>query len=378
MERNEINDKIKCKSYITIFPECETVHLKKDVGMLPYSMGKYQGYEFKIVCYDHGDFCESDINKYHIECIEEKQGIIRDFSRYIVKNAKKIDVLNLYHITSTRNAYWILLYKICNPKGKVHVKLDADYRMIEVFDPYPKGLKSKLRVYILRKFVDIYTVETTELLEKLTSLWNIKIELLPNGVFIDEENSNREFLEPENVFLTVGRLGTEQKATEVLLDAFRIISDKTTWNLKLVGPMESEFEMYLEKYFKQYSMLRNRVEVYGNISDEKKLVEIYNKSKVFVLPSRWESFGLVLLEALERGNFLVVSNKIPSIKDISNGGSYCEIVEVDDAIALGNAMLEATKGKFDEDTRKEKSKWVVDNFSWKQLVKKLDVYIENS
>ena len=37
-------------NYVTIFPECEKVHLKKDVGMLPYSMGKYVGYNFQIIC----------------------------------------------------------------------------------------------------------------------------------------------------------------------------------------------------------------------------------------------------------------------------------------------------------------------------------------
>ena len=119
-------------NYVTIFPECEKVHLKKDVGMLPYSMGKYVGYNFQIICYDNGNFEKSDLDSYHIECIKKRKGAVLDFAVYIIQHAKNIDILNVYHITSDRNAYWCFLYKLFNPKGKIHIKLDADYRMLSI------------------------------------------------------------------------------------------------------------------------------------------------------------------------------------------------------------------------------------------------------
>ena len=344
--------------------------------MLPYSLEKYQNYKSSILCYDNGDISSSEKEKYHISFIPRKHGENRDFGIYLLRHGRQIDVLNLYHITSRRNLPWILLYKLSNPKGMVHMKLDADMRMLDLVDMYPKSIKGKLKAWILRNLVDLYTVETTQMQQILEKAWGLDIRLMPNGLFLDEQTYQQTFPESKDAFLTVGRLGTAQKATEILLEAYRQIALKTTWQLWLAGPVDPCFQRHIQMFYEENAHLADRVRFLGNITDPAQLTEIYGQAKVFVLPSRWESFGLVLTEALERGEYLVVSDQIPSANDVGANGKYCTVIPADDPSALGTAMLQATQMPIDLNTRKERSRWVLENFTWAQIVKTLDRYLQ--
>lgn len=45
----------------------------------------------------------------------------------------------------------------------------------------------------------------------------------------------------------------------------------------------------------------------GNIEDKNLLYDDYDRAKVFLLTSRWESFGIVLVEALRFGNYIIAT-----------------------------------------------------------------------
>ena len=362
--------------YVTIFPECEPVHLKKDVGMLPYALGKYCEYDYSIVCYDNVAFEKKDIEKFNIITIPPKISDTVDFLKYIFLHATEIDVLNLYHITSRRNIFWILAYKLANPNGIVHMKLDADYRMIKIFDANSRQMKSKIKMKILKNSVDLYTVESKKMQNILEKNWNLKIKVLPNGIYREEEITPASVEEKQNVFFTVGRLGTEQKATEDILTAFETIKNKTDWKLILAGNIEEKFYDYFDKYFQRNPDLINRVIFTGNISDPDTLTKLYKEAKIFLLPSKWESFALVLLEALECGDYLIVSDQVPSVDDIGKNEKYATIVPVGDICTLSEVMLRCTNEHSSDKEMHEMYRWIHENFTWKSIVTRLDIYIK--
>lgn len=366
----------KRKTYVTIFPELLPVHLKKDVGMLPYSMEKYENYHSFIVCYKNDEFTKSLEEKYNIKYINRKKDDIRDFAVFLWKYGKKIDVLNLYHITSPRNALWIFVYKSVNPKGKVYIKLDADYRMLDIFNPSSKTIMGKVKLWVFRKKVDLYTVESKVLENVIEEKWNIKTEYLPNGVYSEEIAKPLSIEEKKNVFLTVGRLGTEQKATEDLVEGFIKIRKKTDWELWLVGSVEDNFVKFMEEKVKRYPELKYRIRLFGSINDYNTLNKIYRESKVFILPSKWEGFGLVILEALECGNYLILSDQIPVANEISNNGKYAKIIPYHNIDMLSWAMFETTKMRLSNDDLNSRKKWVEENYTWKNIVKKLSKYLD--
>jgi len=108
--------------FVTIFPICENVHLTKDLGQIPFFLHKTYGYNSSIVSYKNSDNYSNlngEVNGLTMEFIENtgrlsflEKGVLK----YIRKNAKNIDVLNLYIFSKFTFVYGII-YKILNPNG---------------------------------------------------------------------------------------------------------------------------------------------------------------------------------------------------------------------------------------------------------------------
>jgi glycosyltransferase involved in cell wall biosynthesis len=60
--------------------------------------------------------------------------------------------------------------------------------------------------------------------------------------------------------------------------------------------------------------LEDRVTFHGNVSAHK-LADLYEKADIFILPSRYETFGIVLLEAMSYG-LPIITSCIPSAQEI--------------------------------------------------------------
>ena len=103
-----------------------------------------------------------------------------------------------------------------------------------------------------------------------------------------------------------------QKGHKITLDAFKdFLRSYPDYHLVLVG------EGILEKELKDYcrsNTLSTKVTFAGYLSADK-ILDLYNESEIFVLPSLWEGFPKVLLEAMSCGAPAIGSNStsIPEI-----------------------------------------------------------------
>lgn len=151
----------------------------------------------------------------------------------------------------------------------------------------------------------------------------------------------RSFNEKENLIITVGRLGTHQKNTQMLLRALKNV-DLGDWRVKLVGPID-------EKMRRELEMLRNEcrskenIEFSGAIYDKAQLMEYYSKAKVFVLTSEWESYGLVLNEA-RRFHDYIISTDVGAAKDIIQN-KYGRLLCKNDEARLSKYLMSIVAGK---------------------------------
>ena len=84
----------------------------------------------------------------------------------------------------------------------------------------------------------------------------------------------------------------------------------------------------------------------------RKLVDMYNKADCFVLPSRFETFGVVYAEALCTGT-PIISTRNGGIDDIYEEGCGC-LVSVDNEDELENAMKCVMSDTFDHQTIAER------------------------
>lgn len=135
-------------------------------------------------------------------------------------------------------------------------------------------------------------------------------------------------------FLYVGRLADE-KRVDLLIDAFGMIArNRPEWDLVIVGagPLEQDLHQRVRMD------LRDRVHWLGAINVEQDIANIYRACDVFVLPSQFEPWGVVVVEAALAGLALVCSDVVGAAADLlvqdRNGALFLSR----SSSALANAM----------------------------------------
>lgn len=97
-------------------------------------------------------------------------------------------------------------FKSIHPSGKVYLKLDLNRHWLSRIGFNEQNIN-------LLNNCTLISVESKNLKKTIDSTWPIKVEHIPNG-FYDFFNSNVvKYSDKENTILTVGRLGTYEKAT---------------------------------------------------------------------------------------------------------------------------------------------------------------------
>ena len=309
--------------------------------------------------------------------------------KYLIKNAKNIDVLMLFHVS--RCSYWYAyFYKKLNPNGFLYIKADFNLAVYQkewnIVNSKFESIREFFRKrresaeYNKRKklipLTDLISYESLEAYEFMKDTYadidtKGKTIYLPNGY--DNEMIDKikvkTLEEKENIILTVGRLGTEPKNTELLLETLKEI-DLKNWKVYLVGSIDKKFINYKENFFRENPQLIDKIIFTGEIKDREELYSYYNRAKVFVLPSKWESFGIVMVEAMAFGNYVITSNTCAA-KDITNNNEIGRIIEIDSKKELEEEITKVIFGKINLNEKYEKTLNYVLNFKYSNLIKKL-------
>ena len=373
-------------TFVTVFTETENFHLVKDVGQLPYFMYKTEGYDATLISYQNNveyPFIDQEVNGLKLNFIPNKGRFLYfelGVLYYLLNHSKSIAVLNLFHFKKDHILY-LLIYKLVNPKGKAYIKLDMDILFFKNYNAFLfsnyriKNLILKALTSWIFKLTDLFSVETDQAKDYLLNVYpelHNKLICIPNGVdnlYLDKEIPIKAFQEKENIILTVGRIGTEQKNTELLLDALKI-TDLKDWKVYILGPIEESFKKYIADFYKEYPQLENKVIFTGNITDRKELFDWYNRSKIFCLSSRYEGFPIAFPEALYFGNYLI-SSPVSSAEHITSKGKYGTVAKAD-AHEFSKAIQNSIEPGFLSSQRYEEiRRFSKDNFTWPGIVKKL-------
>ena len=119
------------------------------------------------------------------------------------------------------------------------------------------------------------------------------------------------------IFLAVGRFSHRHKGFDLLIEAFNIFAkNNKEWTLDIVG--EGVEEPLYRKMIADYK-LGGRITLHPFTNN---IQQYYTNAQVYVLSSRWEGFGLVLVEAMAH-RLPIVSSDLPTSKEImGNFGMY--------------------------------------------------------
>lgn len=135
-------------------------------------------------------------------------------------------------------------------------------------------------------------------------------------------------------FLAVGRFSHLHKGFDLLIEAFHIFAESNKeWTLDIVGEGVEEplYRNLIQKY-----KLEERITIHPFTNH---IQQYYSDAQVYVLSSRWEGFGLVLVEAMAHG-LPVISSDLPTSHELI--GDFGMYFKKEDISQLANKLNEAT------------------------------------
>ncbi|MFT8314220.1 MAG: glycosyltransferase family 4 protein [Clostridium sp.] len=367
--------------YCVLYPKAENVHLIKDVGMIAYKLNRLYGYDSYVVSYnnDKYDYLNNEVKGLKIDFIERKHKNLINIFYYLKKNSKTIDVLQIFHMTFNSVIY-ACLYKFFNRKGIVFLKLDCTGLLLDRIENM-KAIQKVFFNFFLNR-VDIIGVEQKSIFHKLRFLLGKhkdKLMNIPNGIDFNSEYFKEDisFDDKENTILNVGRIGSSEKATDLLMEAYALIDKnlRKDWKLVFVGPIEESFKSTINNFFNKHENMKDNVIFKGAIFDRKRLFEEYKRAKIFCLTSQYESVGIALIEAIACGD-VIVSTRVGIAEEIVNGDNGA-VVEVGDVRAIANALEELINNNKLGDFSQNVQENCRENYNWDNIVEKLHYKINS-
>lgn len=296
----------------------ENVQLLKDRVLLPYVCYRLFGESFSIVTQRTGDYP-------YLSCLEGTDLIPLPEDRlhmeaavsYVSAHSQDIDLLFLF---GARGEYMELArtYKSLRPDGVIYMKLDTNIDWANAYPLHDKNFS------VFLEDCDIISCETRRLQSFLYKKWLRPVEYIPNGVWypLYPEAGDVQFADKENMILTVGRLGTAQKNSMMLLYAYALAfpSLKEPWELVMAGSVTPEFQAEYDRFCKEFPPLSPHIHLTGHISDKQTLYQYYKRARIFALPSRGEGGSPNVFSEAAIFGCTVITTGVDAAPDMTDNG----------------------------------------------------------
>lgn len=291
------------------------------------------------------NFLKKNLDDYDLVHLQD---FISPQAYYTSKYCRKFKIP--YLITTHGSTYWVLQHGFLN---QVYLKLAAN-----------KILSGADRIIALTKME----------LEHYNELGisQSKITVVPNGIDLAPFRNVKEIgkfkikmgLDNEKIILYLGRINPI-KGIEVLIKSFSDLSKNLdSVKLVIVGPDEG-YSHELKNLIQKLD-IKDSVIFTGPLYDEDKL-EVYTDADIYVLPSKYETFPITVLEAWASGIPVIVSEHCGIADYVKKAGLVFK-----NETQLKEAMMKIiTDSKFAERLTC-KGKKMANEFDWINVSKKLE------
>jgi glycosyltransferase involved in cell wall biosynthesis len=230
-----------------------------------------------------------------------------------------------------------------------------------------KGLASTLRYCKLANKVVTYSEFMKREIAKWYKILPEKISVIPNGVDVEKFSANKRseiLLEGDPAILYLGSL-SNFKSPDVLISALpQLQSEFPDLKLHLVGPGDTEG---LRTLARKKNVEKNVV-FHGSVLP-KETPNYYKAADFCVFPSRRDTAGITLLEAMASGSPIIASKRGGTPEIILNNINGI-LFDPDDQNSLSNAILLLYKDKRLRSTISLNALKTVEQYSWNNIAKK--------
>lgn len=183
--------------------------------------------------------------------------------------------------------------------------------------------------------------------------------ILPTGVDVEKYRPDPSIRDPgEPTILHVGRVSRE-KNIETAIDIFAGIREKMDARMVIVG------EGPALGYYRQYAGKKGLPVTFTGFVSEEKLIQWYQRSTILIMPSMFETQGIVPLEAMACG-LPVLAYRHPAFLECwQDGEAGYFFTDVEEGVKKGVSLLE------DRSSFSRKAKECAERFSIASLTRRL-------
>ena len=206
------------------------------------------------------------------------------------------------------------------------------------------------------------------------------VEIIPNGIdasyFRFDGNKRESFrkelgITNELILGHIGRFQT-QKNHEFLINVMRIVLANIP-NAKLLLVGEGELKKHIKELIQEFGM----DEYVIFLGERKDLDFFYSAIDVFLLPSLFEGFGIVAIEAQASGAKTILSDRVPKETNVTGEAVYLSVEDQTERLWAQEIALSAISNKDVVDVRKDEWNNVIkDGYDIKELINRMEkVYL---
>lgn len=261
----------------------------------------------------------------------------------------------------------LLLFKpILFPRTKIIHTIHG----IEQYKDVPRW-KIILRNSLCDKFIAISNCVKDDLIG--SGVKKDKLITVYNAINLTKfQNHNKKMFDKDYVIVgNVARFIPEKKGQDILIEAIKILQkDYPNIVCRFAGTYDNEHETVYKKYINEIKKdgLSKNINFLGNIGD---IPAFLKGIDIFVLPSRYEGFGISLIEAMSMGIPCVASNLYGPAEIIGNNerGELFQAENVNELVEKIRHIIENYVAY--QEKQVEIKKYVCENFDICKMSEKL-------
>lgn len=302
------------------------------------------------------------------------------FIEYVIENRNNYDcVFSIFNNT----LFLPFIFKIFSKKRAAVIKMDSDGKIFRGNFRAIKKIFGTALFKMLCNKIDLFIIETPEakmqLLYRQPNLKE-KLKFIPNGINVDYANQLiNNSLKQKNRKKTILIVGdvVYGKGIDLAINSFAEIAPKyPNWTIKIAGAFRDiSYKKKLNELIER-SGLKRKV-VFTGWMKFKDLTKYYVDADIFCFPSRHESFGLAIIEAMFFGKAIVSSDVGVAKYALQMNSGY--IFENGNISKLSDILRRLMD---DEKLRKEigmnAKKRCEKLFDYMKIAEKINFYIKNN
>ncbi len=294
----------------------------------------------------------------------------------------KVDIIHLHGVwplLNTLMAVYALMHKkkvIITPRASL---LPQDFAKTK-FKKFKKKIAWNLYIkYWARKAYFHATAENE--FQAIKDNWHMgDIVQIPNGINVSEFSTlpSKDIvvdrfpeLKDKKILFFLSRID-RKKGLPLLAHAWgKLAVDFPDWHLLIVGQGDTKHWLEIEAILKNAN-IENRY-TYSTHTDGELRLSAYNAAELFVLPTYWENFGIVIAEALMAATPVITTTKTPW-KELASKACGWTIEPTE------GSLINVLRTAMEKDSRSLKKmgqrgrSYVIQQFDWRNIAVDMEKY----